>query len=148
MSHEDPTNVECFEHAAAALLKLLYQSFPRPVLLIPAKMEDDLAKAQGIPRACLWEPSKARPNETLFSATLEWLAEEGIVRHRGGSGGRFNGVVLTARGFAALNSPILPEEDRETYGQRLARFAEGTLHSGLSNTIAGLITAGLSRFQP
>lgn len=139
-----PTNVECFESAAAALLGTLYQEFPKPIPIISGKIQDDLIKRLLIAPECVWPESRSAPGENIVTSSLAWLIEEGFVRAKTVSGTRFSGVVLTAKGFRAMNSPILADPTGETHGERIVKFVGGQMLEGIGSTIGSLIQAGAS----
>lgn len=138
-----PTNIECFEYAAAALLAELYAEFPRPMLVLSKDFEARMVKSSLISEECVWGESCGRPNESLVASTLAWICEEGMARYASRSGGKFTGVVLTAKGFNALNSPVLPASGQETNGQRIAKFAKDSILSGISEAIGAVVRSTL-----
>lgn len=138
---QKPANIQRFELAAAALLGRLYEAFPRPLHISSAQLEEEMIAANLVPQDYLWLPHPVRPWETHTGSTLIWLAEEGLVRYTSEQAQRFTGVVLTAKGYAALNAPLLPPSGAETNGQRILRFSKDTVTTGLSAAIAGIVQA-------
>jgi hypothetical protein len=139
----EPTNIQCFECAAAGILARLFEEFPRPLAIVSMSMEADMVKALLLPEACQWPERPSAPGACLVGATVAWLAEEGLVRVGSQSGSKFSGVVLTARGFAALNSPMLPETDGKTVGKALLGFVKDSVASGCSAAIGSVVQYSL-----
>lgn len=139
----EPTNIQCFECAAGGILAHLYREFPRPQFIAAKELEAQMTKADLLPASCLWAESRGKPDECLVSATLLWLIEEDLVRISAHTGSKFSGVVLTARGFAALNSPMLPETDGKTVGKALLGFVKDSVASGCSAAIGSVVQYSL-----
>lgn len=139
-----PQNIECFESAAAGILATLYESFPKPLVIVSDAMQADLVNRLLIAPECVWPQSKGSPGQNIVAASLAWLVEEGLVRTKSAVGARFAGVVLTAKGFRALNCPIVPESGDETHGERLIKFVGGHASQGIGSAIGSLIQASVT----
>ena len=137
-----PSNIDCFEMAAAAVLGLAYSSFPYPQDVFTDELIKELLASGRIPDSCI-RPELERYGPNLIAATIDWLTAEGLVRHqdRTETGIRFRAVCLTASGFRALNSPVVPRSGGETYGERIARFSQGAASTVITSVISGIITA-------
>ena len=132
-------NIECFEAVAAGLLAHFYSNFPRPVMIDAAGFEQRLIEDGILPSHCPWPERPGSPGQTLTSETMKWLIEEGIVRCQGSSRSSFAGAVLTAKGFAALNQPIIDQPEKQTIGRGLKNIGRHTAKAVTESLISGFI---------
>jgi len=97
------TNMVVFSEAAAAVLDVLYRSFPLPVLL---KIRDLM-------------PNDEEDRFTIYDATVKFLQLEGFLTCRQGKGGMFPECLLTLKGLAVLNAIPSELKETKTIGDRL-----------------------------
>ena len=133
-----PDNITCFSTACAAVLGELHAAFPRPVDLNAVEMQAALVAAGRLPAACAWV-DEAR-DTCLVGATLDYLLAEGVVRCGAGPYPPiYPACVLSARGFAALQSPAsltgaAPAGD--SLGKTLSTAGKMTASSAINQAVA------------
>jgi len=107
-------NIECFNLVASHVLLALLEAFPKPLLLSSEKFQSEIPN---LPEDCRWE-NPVYIN--LTACTVRYLIDEGYVRASGDSRGSvFSNVVLTAKGFSALNRKLEALEPSKTLAERL-----------------------------
>lgn len=123
----EPDNIECFSMATRAILSRLLTSFPRPIIMRSADLQNEAVKLGELPESCAWREGSS----CLMESTLEYLATEGVIRYEERTAPFgiddkalcavfvWNGVVLTSKGFSVLNRPF--PESTQTKGQTLAK---------------------------
>ena len=138
----EPTNINCFEIAAGAILAELFQAFPHPVGFFADAFQRELVTGGRLPESCV-VPKYELGGQNLITATMLWLADERLIRHQGKTAYHFKEVTLTAGGLRGLSSPVLPLSDGETYGSRLVGFVTNAVTTGISATLSGVIAAAI-----
>jgi hypothetical protein len=118
------TNMEKFNEGAAQILSLLYENFP---VGIEIKLED-------------FPSYDNAENSKIFSATIAFLKSEGFISYADAVYGGYMGVVLTAKGFTALNSP-LPEaiSGSKTLGDKIKDVVKIEGYEGAKTLIREII---------
>ncbi|MGH7946167.1 MAG: hypothetical protein ACREF9_14310 [Opitutaceae bacterium] len=110
-----PTNIDDFNRGTALILAQLYRTFPVPCVIKVAEL-DDHADLVGD------DVERRDGRHAIYAAAIDFLAEEGYLRHRARSSGGevFSRVVLTSKGLAALQrTPEVLDAPRKTVGDRL-----------------------------
>lgn len=130
------TNIELFNVTTAAVFRDLYAQFPRPIALdVPA-----LRTQLEIPEEDWWEVARGTPLNPIGCA-IHWLRDEGFVRFTQESACvKFFGVVLTSKGFAALNRAPESLSAKTTVGDRLKSLSV----AASTETVAALVRTALS----
>lgn len=106
----DKTNMQLFDEITARVFAQLYEAFPLAIgmdcqTLMGAAQMDDYGKVTREASICIH--------------ALRWLGDEGYIK--AGSFGQCHasGVVLTAKGLAALKSSPASLEYKQTLGERI-----------------------------
>lgn len=106
-------NMELFDCYSGLILGHLYQCFPLPVTL-GAEHFIDYKHIDSSNR------EEAEKQETLFMATMKWLADVGYIHFDGMSGVSFFEVVLTNNGLLILRAFPAGTHAAPTIGEKLA----------------------------
>jgi hypothetical protein len=115
-------NIEVFNQVVATVFKELYENFPKPVVL---QVKDIRTKAMILDEDW-WEMKSGTKANPVYSAVI-WLQEEGYLRFTTHSAPTiFHDVILTSKGFAALNKAPESLTTQPTIGERL-RAMTGTM---------------------
>jgi hypothetical protein len=131
-------NIDDFNRGAAIMLARLYQSFPIPIVIQTAQL-DECADVPADLR-----PARRRERAVITSATLGFLADEGFLRYTDRAGPEadrsFSAVRLTSKGLAALSrTPDVLEPVNPPLGDRLI----GWIGEGTRETLRQVIGAVL-----
>jgi hypothetical protein len=131
------SNIEVFNRVVATVFKELYSSFPKPVFLKAA----ELRVAAEITDDAWWEVTRGA-NLNPVGCALIWLHDEGFIRYSDEAGcSVFANVVLTAKGFAALNKSPESLASKPTIGERLKELSK----TATSETVSNLVKIALSQ---
>lgn len=110
-------NIEIFNRIVVATFKDLYENFPRPMLILTSKIRSQVE----ISNEDWWEQMKQNP----VSSALIWLRDEQFIRYADQtSGSQFIDVVLTSKGFAALNKSPEALSTQPTIGDRVKEYSK------------------------
>ncbi|WP_275098085.1 hypothetical protein [Sedimenticola hydrogenitrophicus] len=113
------TNIELFNEYTARILGRLYASFPEKITLDPRQISghdqvDDFGRLEKPAEHCL--------------ATLQWLAEAGLIRTDGCDRHYCRACVLTPKGLHLLNAVPDSLQGKTPLGARLAALiGEGAI---------------------
>lgn len=114
------SNMDDFNEAVAVILAKLYETFPRGTLLVVR----DLAK----------DASDDRLGN--FGGTISFLQKEGFISYESRlRDEQFNGVVLTSKGLAILNSTPESLKESKSLGSKLV----AVLKEGSKEAIKALV---------
>ena len=129
-------NIEVFNRVTAEVFKELYENFPKPIILKAA----ELRAAAEITEDGWWEVSRgARLNPA--GCALVWLNAEGFIRYSDESGcSLFANVILTAKGFAALNKSPESLSSKPTIGERIKEMSK----TATAEMVGSLVKTALS----
>lgn len=128
-------NIERFNRIAAALFKVLYESFPKPLVTFRS---DSLRESAGLPPVHEHEVI----NET--GQTVKWLQDEGFIRYSSSARDQhFTMVVLTQKGLAAMNSVPDALAPTQTVGNRLKELGRETSTQTVGQLVQFAITGGI-----
>lgn len=131
------TNIELFNDVTAEIFRQLYSNFPRPITIEVSKIKSSVR----IPKEAWWEDTRWKLNPV--GCALEWLRDEGFVRYKDQAAGlQFSDVILTSKGFAALNRSPESLETKPTIGERLKELSD----TASTETVSGLVRLALSVF--
>lgn len=118
-------NIEDFNQGCTLILARLYQTFPRPLPLDMDRLDTDPLPPDA-------PANRFLERNTVYGATLEFLADEGYLKFVSKAGPEharvFSGVRLTSKGLAALNRvpPALRPPSR-TLGDQMIEWGRGAL---------------------
>jgi len=134
-------NIQVFNRIAAFVFKELYESFPKPIII----RAGDIRSMAEIEDADWWEETRGIKGNSAGVAII-WLHDEGFIRYQTGSndGSQFFGVVLTNKGFAALNRTPDALQAKPTVGDRLKELSK----NATTEFVGGLVKIALSQLQP
>lgn len=121
-----PQNIECFDEFVARALAELYGRFPVKIFLDARKLSGD----DGNDDFGRVVDSDGRPSKRfeIALATIEWLADSGIIRAGEPHTFGYYNVVLTAAGLEILQATPESLKVGESLGDRITRFVrEGSL---------------------
>ena len=124
------TNIDAFNHAAAIVFAVLYESFPVPAGL---QYGDNSEFAEG-------------PTREVYEGTVEWLEAEGYIRIQktlkalGHQSSIYHNAILTTRGLEVLRAVPESVKEKTPLGERISK----ALKDGGKDLIAGLIKEALS----
>jgi hypothetical protein len=134
------SNIDVFNRVVAVVFKQLYEAFPKPICISAG----DIRLAAEIADEDWWEETRGLKGNTAGAAVI-WLHDEGFIRYVSttGSGTQFAAVVLTSKGFAALNRTPDALEPKPTVGERLKDLSK----TATSEFVNGLVKVALSQLQ-
>jgi len=127
---ELPPNVQEFNEITAVIFGQLYLTFPAPRAMDP----EFAAHMLGLPDG-RHGMSSGMIFKQVFAQTLKWLMDEGFVRGDGIPA--LDGVVLTAKGMAAMN--VVPPSLSRPLGSELADATGQASTEGGKRKIAELM---------
>ena len=121
-------NIKDFNNCVAMVLERLYQHFPKPIILSTEELDE----------------SSDRETIKTYTATLEFLTQEGFIRYRSATtDGVFMDVVLTAKGLTLLNAvPEALVEKKSFIDAIKSAFKEGS-KIGLKTIVETLLKESL-----
>jgi hypothetical protein len=125
------SNIDDFNVAAAVILDKLYTTFPRRISLRDDSFDSDRDEATLM----------------LYRDTILFLQAEGILRYVSWSNGKpiyFEGVALTARGLAILNSTPDALKEKVPLGVRLSTVLKSGSGEALKVLINQIVSAAVS----
>lgn len=122
-------NIDDFNRGCALIMARLYQNFPRRVHFRVNELDAGLDIPEDLRAELL------RERLAVYSATVEFLSEEGFLSygsHAGGESERmFANARLTSKGLAALNrTPSALKQKTQTVGDALVSFGRDMLAEG------------------
>ncbi|CAK0777677.1 putative DUF2513 domain-containing protein [Gammaproteobacteria bacterium] len=133
-------NIDDFNRGCALILGFLYRNFPRPVILSVDKLDSG---SDLLPEVM---PERMKERMTVYSATVEFLFDEGYLVYINKAGPEnsrsFSSVRLTPKGLAALNR--VPESLRppeKTIGDSLVDFGRCVLNDGAHDMLKQMVGA-------
>ncbi len=130
-----PTNVERFNLITLVLFDSLYNEFPKPLEIQPAKLG-----ASAVPSDASYEDSFSF--STLAEDAVTWLSEEGFIRYGGHDTGGFIDVRLTLKGLALLNyvpSSVQASEPKEPLIKKIRKVLAGGAQKASEEAVKSVI---------
>jgi hypothetical protein len=110
-------NIDQFNAIVAGIFCRLYSEFPKPVHLEVEKLRTEL----GVEAKDWWQE---RNGSNPIGSAIEWLQVEGFIRYSSQAHCQlFANVVLTAKGFAALNKVPDALTSKPTIGERIKELS-------------------------
>jgi hypothetical protein len=135
-------NIEDFERGCALILARLYGTFPVPVTLRVADLDDgsDLLPEE--------REVRLAERRLVYGATVQFLSDEGFIVYGNSVGlpgmGAFSQARLTAKGLAQLSRlPAALQPPGKTLGERLADWARAAAADASKEALAALVRQAL-----
>mgnify|MGYP003601111286 FL=1 len=126
-------NIELFDCYTGMVFGKLYRSFPLPVSISAEDFIDYKTLRAGTREALEKE-------ESLFLATIKWLADVGYIHFDGMSGVSFFEVILTNNGLLILRALPQAAEEGSTLGEKMTQ----SINEENTDSLRGLVTEALS----
>ena len=126
-------NIELFDWYTGMVLGKLYRSFPLPVSISAEDFIDYTTLRAGTREALEKE-------ESLFLATIKWLADVGYIHFDGMTGVSFFEVILTNHGLLILRAAPLSADESCTLGEKMMQ----SIKEENTERLRGLVTEALS----
>lgn len=124
-------NIEVFNRIVATVFKELYGSFPKPLVL----RTSEIRSSSEIADADWWEVTRGAKLNPVGCALI-WLHDEGFIRYTDESAcSMFVNVILTAKGFAALNKSPESLSSKPTIGERLKELSMTASSEAVSSLV-------------
>ena len=134
-------NIELFDCYAGLTLGHLYRNFPLPVTLTAERFIDYSTLGASNREALEKE-------ETLFMATIKWLADVGYIHFDGMSGVAFYEVVLTSNGLLTLRAFPEGSDTGPTLGDKLSHCIKDQHTAELRALMAQALSLGSRTLSP
>lgn len=141
---DEPENIQAFNYLTLLLFDKLYEAFPDPIEIRGLRFVVEAVVEEG-------PESENTKRLHLLTQTINWLTEEGFIRHAGSTqGGDFLGVVLTMQGLVAIGyAPASISGERKTTviakTKELLRKGAAAAGSEVVHATVGALFAGLMR---
>ena len=134
-------NIELFDCYTGLILGRLYRNFPLPMTL-SGEHFIDYKGLEASNREAL------EKEETLFMATLKWLADVGYIHFDGMSGVSFFEVVLTSNGLLILRAFAEGNDGVLTIGEKLSHCLQNENAQELRALVIQALNLGSQIISP